>query len=252
VRSLPEFVQAWHKYTARYGVVHALARFIGARIPSAWDLVGPIVTRHYRLAWLSASGRKIINLGGGGNCLDGCLTADIYPRADTFVDCRKALPFANASIDGIFCEEMIEHISKLDALRLLQECWRILKPGGVIRITTPDLDWFCGSLLKGAIDCDVINSIFFNHQHVYLYSRLQLHASLRISGFIDIRQSSFRDPAAALGYLDSHALRFGHTPDLSQYVEARRPIEISVNEENLCDQEQPKRRATPIFPTAGS
>jgi hypothetical protein len=132
---------------------------------------------------------------------------------------------------------MIEHISKSDGLRLLQECWRILKPGGVIRLTIPDLDWFCSSLLKGTIDCDLINGIFFNHQHVYLYSRL------RISAFIDIRQSSFRDPAAALGYLDSHAVRFAHAPELSHYVEAQRPIEISVNEE--CSQEQPKRRATP-------
>jgi predicted SAM-dependent methyltransferase len=94
--------------------------------------------------WQASRDRKVLNLGGGGNCLVGCLTVDIDPRADCFVDLRKDLPFANDSIDAIFCEEAVEHISKSECERLLKECHRILRPEGVLRITTPNLDYLAG------------------------------------------------------------------------------------------------------------
>ena len=200
-------MRRWHKYGSRYGKLHALTRFIGTRIPFTWRLLGPVVSRRYREVWAGAAGPKILNLGGGSNCLDGCLTADIDPRSDCYVDCRKPLPFKDSSIDGIFSEEMIEHISKSDGLRMLSECWRVMKPGATIRLTTPDLDWFCSSLLRRAIDCDEINDIFYKHKHVYLYSRQEIEVSLRACGFVDIRQSSYKDFAAQLGYFDSHPIR---------------------------------------------
>ncbi len=215
----------WHKYSARYGAIHSGARFIGTRVPFVWRLLGPIVSRPYRLAWVAASGRKVLNLGGGSNSLAGCLTADVDPRSDTYVDCRKALPFNESSVDGIFCEEMIEHISKSDGLRFLRDCWRVMKPGAAIRLTTPDLGWFCTSLLRGAIQCDDFNDICYKHEHRYLYTREELEASLQACGFVEIRRSSYKEPGAQLGYLDSHPVRFNHSPDISQYLEARRPIE---------------------------
>ena len=217
-------LQSWQKYSARYGVIHAIARLVGTRIPFTWPLLAPIVTRGYREAWIESPGRKILNLGGGDNCLEGCLTADLFPRSDTYVDCRRPLPFEDTSVDGIFCEEMIEHIARPDGVRLLRECWRVLKPGAVIRLTTPDLDWFCNSLLLGTINCETFNDIFYRHEHLFLYSRHEIQTALEASGFVDIRQSKYRDSASLLGYLDSHPARYKHSPDISQYVEARRPV----------------------------
>jgi predicted SAM-dependent methyltransferase len=42
-------------------------------------------------------------------------------------------------VTGIYSEHFIEHITQAQAIRLLHECRRILKPGGVVRIATPDL-----------------------------------------------------------------------------------------------------------------
>ena len=134
--SLSELLGRWPKYRGRYGTVHAAVRFIGTRIPVVWKLLGPPISRAYRIAWIKSTGPKILNLGGGGNCLNECLTVDIDPRADSYVDLRQALPFADKSIDGIFCEEVIEHLSELDGAAMLCECLRIMKPGAVIRITT--------------------------------------------------------------------------------------------------------------------
>jgi predicted SAM-dependent methyltransferase len=48
-------------------------------------------------------------------------------------------PFASDTFDFIFSEHMIEHVSHDDGAKMLAECHRVLKPGGHIRITTPDL-----------------------------------------------------------------------------------------------------------------
>jgi SAM-dependent methyltransferase len=54
-------------------------------------------------------------------------------------DLRKPLPFAADSFDAIYASHVVEHLYRSDALRLLVECRRILRPGGVLRVVVPDL-----------------------------------------------------------------------------------------------------------------
>lgn len=207
-------------YRRRYGTVHALARFAATKIPALWPVVGPVVSRGYRNRWTHQSGMKLLNLGGGSNTIEGALTADLDPRADTYMDLATKLPFGDASIDYVFTEEFIEHISKADAAIMLRECARVLKPGGVLRIATPDLDWLSAGVLDGTVPCDVVNGSFYGHGHQYLYSRAEMLKAVRAAGFSDVRHSTYKEPSSQLGYLDSHADRFQHDPLLSQYVEA--------------------------------
>jgi len=209
-------------YRRRYGVTHALTRFAATKVPAIWPVVGPLVSRGYRERWIRQAGVKLLNLGGGSNTIEGALTADLDPRADTYMNLAKRLPFEDASIDLIFTEEFIEHIPKAAAAIMLQECARVLKPGGVLRIATPDLDWLSAGTLDGSVPCDLVNDSFYGHGHRYLYSRAAMAKAVREAGFSDIRHSTYKDPASQLGYLDSHADRFNHSPLLSQYVEAVR------------------------------
>lgn len=49
--------------------------------------------------------------------------------------------FADCSVDAIYVGQAIEHFNPVrEVPALLAECYALLKPGGVIRITTPDLD----------------------------------------------------------------------------------------------------------------
>jgi len=106
-----------------------------------------------RVAWRTWSGRDIakylethqvrkLQLGCGPNVAPGWLNCDFQPssRDVIYVDARKPLPLPDASFDYVLAEQMIEHIPYSDSHTLLAECFRVLKPGGRIRLITPDLD----------------------------------------------------------------------------------------------------------------
>lgn len=210
-------------YGKRYGAVHAVARFAATRFPPLWRAVGPAVSGKYRRQWAPPPGTpRLLNLGGGSNTIEGGLTVDLDPRADSYADVTRALPFADESFDLILLEEVLEHVDKPQGLRLLRECRRILAPGGVVRITTPDLDWMGAGAGDGSVECDLINSTFYEHGHRYIYSRRALLAAIERAGFGSAAHSTYQADDSVLGFLDTHADRFNHAPELSQYVEAVR------------------------------
>lgn len=54
-------------------------------------------------------------------------------------DIQNGLPFDDKTADYVFSSHLIEHLAKEDAIELLSECRRVLKPDGIVRISTPDL-----------------------------------------------------------------------------------------------------------------
>jgi predicted SAM-dependent methyltransferase len=61
-------------------------------------------------------------------------------RADLrILDVRDPLPFAANSCDAIYASHLLEHLFLDDAQRLLRECFRVLRPGGTLRLVVPDL-----------------------------------------------------------------------------------------------------------------
>jgi len=63
-------------------------------------------------------------------------------------DLRQGLPLPNACCDAVYSSHAIEHFDRTGAYRLLTECHRVLKTGGVLRLVTPDLEGIARSYLQ--------------------------------------------------------------------------------------------------------
>lgn len=82
-----------------------------------------------------------LNLGSGPYRYPGWLTADAFKsEADIYVNARSGMPFDDNTFDVIYSEHMLEHIEVDYIPRLLEEIHRVLKPGGLFRVTVPDLE----------------------------------------------------------------------------------------------------------------
>lgn len=82
-----------------------------------------------------------IGTGSGLNAMEGWLNTDFIPRTTklVFLDARKRFPLDDCTLDYIFNEAMIAELEYLEAVNMLRECFRALKPGGKVRIATVDL-----------------------------------------------------------------------------------------------------------------
>lgn len=63
-----------------------------------------------------------------------------WPKNLRLLNCRKRLPFNEGSVDYIYASHFLEHFKKFEAEKIISDCCRILKKGGVIRIAVPDLE----------------------------------------------------------------------------------------------------------------
>ena len=99
---------------------------------------------------------RMLNLGAGPNRKAGWLTADAFkPQADIYMNVCRRFPFSDNAFDVIYSEHMLEHIHVDKVRRLLQEIYRVLKPGATFRVTVPDLEIHAKNYVAG-------NSQFFS------------------------------------------------------------------------------------------
>jgi predicted SAM-dependent methyltransferase len=173
--------------------------------------------------YLSINKSHKLQIGSGRNHLSGWLNTDLFVinSGDTFLDVKEKFPFENASFDYIFTEHQIEHISYIDAKKMLLECFRVMKPTGKIRIATPDLEffislyqsskspeqieyinWVMDSYIRTGFhkavgyipprDCYlesfVINDIFVNYEHQFIYDFQTLELLLKEVGFDNVQK----------------------------------------------------------------
>lgn len=82
-----------------------------------------------------------INLGSGSILLDGYCNIDIYWGSNLIIDLeKKLLPFHNNSIDTVVCTSVINYFTRKRGEEIIKEAYRVLKPGGIARFSTQDLE----------------------------------------------------------------------------------------------------------------
>jgi len=120
-------------------------------------------------------------------------------RNNKFVhhDLSKSVPFYDDTVDFIFTSHFLEHLFKKDAERFLSEAFRVLKPGGVIRLSVPDLNYAVGLYSQGNKSRMLNDYFFVDHnenyfsRHKYMYDFELLSKLFEIAGFSNITRCNF-------------------------------------------------------------
>lgn len=79
-----------------------------------------------------------LNVGAGDRHIPGYVSIDIK----TGTDARK-LPYADASVDEVYASHLLEHFDYETVPAVLAEWVRVLRPGGLLRVSVPDVEKFC-------------------------------------------------------------------------------------------------------------
>lgn len=161
----------------------------------------------------------------------------------TQLDIGDPLPFDDAAVDWVYAEHLIEHVPLGTVVSWLREVRRILRPGGVLRLTTPDLERYIHGYLD---DGDgffarhrrrlrtlrvgppmperrafMLNQIFYHFGHRWIFDEEELRYTLGTAGFggWEIRRRAYRE-----GHRDDvAALDTSFRRDETLYLEAVAP-----------------------------
>ena len=186
------------------GILIGAAMAFGAPAFEAWiaALNAPRIVREYT----RTHPIRKLQIGAGRMDYPGWLNTDIAPGpGEAYLDATKRFPIPDGSIQYIFGEHVIEHLSFENGLFMLRECYRVLAPGGKIRLATPNLvkyielfqepkneevQSYLGSKIKGhrwpqsSMPASMIlNMEMRSFGHQYLYDPRTLSDRLKEAGF---------------------------------------------------------------------
>lgn len=182
-----------------------------------------------------------LHIGCGPLALPGWINVDNQPYAavDFLWDLSAGLPLARSSL--VFAEHFIEHLPYGAAARFIRACRQSLRPDGVLRLSTPNLDWVWAAVYRpdawtspadAQRDCFWTNRAFRGWGHHFLYNQATLAALLHNGGFSDVSFHAYGESEVAeLRGLERHP-RDIDTPELPHVIiaEARGVRELGEPE----------------------
>jgi predicted SAM-dependent methyltransferase len=141
-----------------------------------------------------------------------------FSKSIKYCNLLKGIPYPNNSIACIYAGELWEHFERPDALNLTKECFRVLKPKGVLRVCVPDGPTFWGKYLeiyhkemskprkdRNAKPLVEHTQMFFNeictrkrylgsmgHTHKWNFDEVQLIEMFEVSGFSCVERMQFQ------------------------------------------------------------
>lgn len=93
---------------------------------------------------------KLLNLGCGNRFHSFWTNVDFVSNNKNVIahNLLRGIPFADNLFDVVYHSHVLEHFSKADGELFLNECYRVLKPAGIIRVAVPDLEQIAIEYLK--------------------------------------------------------------------------------------------------------
>ena len=93
---------------------------------------------------------RLLNVGCGQRFHNAWTNIDLEPthRSVQQYDITTGLPYEDQQYDAVYHSHVLEHLDPADGDRLLEDCYRVLKPGGVLRIVIPNLEQIAALYLE--------------------------------------------------------------------------------------------------------
>ncbi len=185
---MKEFIEPYTPYTKGTGLIK---RILGL-IPGLSNWIDKKAQEYYTLKkcrhWSSFSNGTVLDLGCGYGQFMECTPSNIKviginlnqeeiatarKKGLTIIkaDCRK-LPFSKNSVHGVNCSHLVEHI--IEPMDILKEAKRVLKPGGIVVVRTPDL-------------IRHFKHFYDDPSHINPFTKKKMEKVLVYSGFSNIR-----------------------------------------------------------------
>jgi len=191
-----------------------------------------------------------LNFGCGPDIKPGYINVDLCEGADLRLDLREPMPFQANACAIVHSEHFLEHLAyPHQAMHFLAECFRVLRPGGILRVGVPDSEWPIRAYARDPYfvawfdyvrrawprsdsvntDMECVNYSFRQDgEHKFGYDYETLKRNLAMVGFEDIKRVEF-DPA-----LDNEKSRYSLDSDPSKcttlYVVAVKPTDTDVHD----------------------
>jgi predicted SAM-dependent methyltransferase len=141
-----------------------------------------------------------LHLGCGKRHIPGFVHIDAveYPHVD-HVSTIDSLSFIQpGSVDLIYCCHVLEHFKRSDVVRVLREWHRVLKSGGILRVSVPDFEQLVEVYSRTKDLKLVIGPLFGRQDYLYnihynVFDQVTLTETLLAAGFASVAPYDWRD-----------------------------------------------------------
>lgn len=182
-----------------------------------------------------------MNLGSADDRIAGYVAVDFFqPNVGYGADLRYPLLIDDAVFNGIFTEHTLEHLNYSEVAKILAECQRVLKPGGLIRVIVPDLSIFVENYVSNNVSwfrdwerevlkprgrsmisrMEALSFVTQENGHRSAWDFETMEKFLMRAGFTEIQKRAYHEGRDARLLQDKDDL---DRTMLSLYVEARKP-----------------------------
>lgn len=143
-----------------------------------------------------SKGEILINIGCGSKKYPGFINVDAVkaPHVDYVTDNLANMPFGDNYADLVYMCHVLEHVRMNDLMNVIKEMWRMLKPGGIFRVSVPGFDELVAFYNAHGKNMDSILLQLMggqNHEYNFHYSvfnKERLLYLLKQAGFSIVRE----------------------------------------------------------------
>ena len=96
------------------------------------------------------NGKTMLNLGCGKTFHKDWVNVDFISSSPEVISCdlTQGIPFSSETFDVVYHSHVLEHFTALQGDFFIKECFRVLKPGGILRVAVPDLETIVRNYLQ--------------------------------------------------------------------------------------------------------